>query len=156
MNAYDIRLSDTYPACGMNWPPDLTYIKPYLQRDDVRAAFHATGSSESWTECRKDVSTNLDMHKSPPSVYLLPGLLEKIPIMLFHGDQDFVCNYLGVERMIEALEWNGETGFSVRDDISPVPVTEGLLCLHDGRIRQNLNRGDLTIQRLVNGRSKGI
>jgi len=112
LNAYDIRLSDTYPACGMNWPPDLTYIKPYLQRDDVRAAFHATGSSESWTECRKDVSTNLDMHKSPPSVYLLPGLLEKIPIMLFHGDQDFVCNYLGVERMIEALEWNGETGFS--------------------------------------------
>jgi len=112
LNVYDIRLSDTYPACGMNWPPDLTYIKPYLQRDDVRTALHATGSSESWAECRHDVSDHLKMHKSPPSIHLLPEILEKIPIMLFHGDQDYVCNYLGVERLIEALEWNGATGFS--------------------------------------------
>jgi len=30
MNIYDIRLSDTYPACGMNWPPDLAEVTPYL------------------------------------------------------------------------------------------------------------------------------
>jgi len=112
LNIYDIRLSDTHPACGMNWPPDLTYVKSYLQRDDIRNVFHASGSSESWSECRQAVWDNLHMDKSPPSVRLLPGLLEKIPIMLFSGDQDLVCNYLGAERMIEALEWNGATGFT--------------------------------------------
>ena len=30
MNIYDIRLSDTSPACGMNWPPDLAEVTPYL------------------------------------------------------------------------------------------------------------------------------
>lgn len=30
MNIYDIRLSDTSPACGMNWPPDLAEVVPYL------------------------------------------------------------------------------------------------------------------------------
>lgn len=31
VNNYDVRLTDTHPACGMNWPPDLTEITPYLQ-----------------------------------------------------------------------------------------------------------------------------
>lgn len=29
-NMYDVRLTDTYPACGMNWPPDLPDIIKYL------------------------------------------------------------------------------------------------------------------------------
>ena len=159
LNIYDIRLSDTHPACGMNWPPDLTYVKSYLQRDDIRKVFHASGSSESWSECRQAVWDNLHMDKSPPSVRLLPGLLEKIPIMLFNGDQDLVCNYLGAERMIEALEWNGATGFTVRDDIRlrlPPLIAEVLFCPYDDRIRRNLNHGNLTVQRLGNGAPRGI
>jgi carboxypeptidase D len=31
MNSYDIRLMDTWPACGMNWPPDLEQITPWLR-----------------------------------------------------------------------------------------------------------------------------
>lgn len=31
VNNYDVRLTDTHPACGMNWPPDLSDITPYLQ-----------------------------------------------------------------------------------------------------------------------------
>ena len=30
-NMYDVRLRDTYPSCGMNWPPDLTDVTPYLR-----------------------------------------------------------------------------------------------------------------------------
>lgn len=30
VNNYDVRLTDTHPACGMNWPPDLTDLHPYL------------------------------------------------------------------------------------------------------------------------------
>lgn len=31
VNNYDVRLTDTHPSCGMNWPPDLLEITPYLQ-----------------------------------------------------------------------------------------------------------------------------
>lgn len=30
--------------------------------------------------------------------------------MLFAGDQDLICNYVGVEALISALTWNGGTG----------------------------------------------
>lgn len=30
MNIYDVRLLDSYPACGMNWPIDLVNITTYL------------------------------------------------------------------------------------------------------------------------------
>ena len=31
MNVYDIRLMDTAPSCGMNWPPDLKQVTPWLR-----------------------------------------------------------------------------------------------------------------------------
>ena len=31
MNIYDVRLQDEYPACGMNWPPDLTEVYAFLR-----------------------------------------------------------------------------------------------------------------------------
>lgn len=33
INIYDVRLDDTMPACGMNWPPDIKPVTTYL---DVR------------------------------------------------------------------------------------------------------------------------
>src|SRR5215471_6486712 len=40
INMYDIRLRDTYPACGMNWPADLANVTPYLRRNEVTDALH--------------------------------------------------------------------------------------------------------------------
>lgn len=31
INMYDIRLTDSVPACGLNWPYDLVDIKNYLR-----------------------------------------------------------------------------------------------------------------------------
>lgn len=33
--------------------------------------------------------------------------------MLFAGDQDFICNYMGIESLIQNMEWNGEKGLGV-------------------------------------------
>ena len=52
----------------------------------------------------------LQNHKSPSSITLLPKVAEKIRVMLFAGDQDVICNYVGQERMIEKLEWRGAKG----------------------------------------------
>lgn len=33
--------------------------------------------------------------------------------MLFAGDQDFICNYMGIEALIANMEWSGEKGLGV-------------------------------------------
>ncbi|KAL8283707.1 hypothetical protein RQP46_005502 [Phenoliferia psychrophenolica] len=111
VNNYDVRLTDTHPACGMNWPPDLVDIGPYLRRTDVKSAFHANRKEGGWMECNGQVGGQFWVGYSKPSVTLLPALLEKIPILFFAGDQDLICNHVGIERMIENLSWGGEVGF---------------------------------------------
>lgn len=34
-------------------------------------------------------------------------------MLLFAGDQDLICNYVGIEAIISAMTWNGETGLGV-------------------------------------------
>ena len=34
-------------------------------------------------------------------------------MLFFAGDQDFICNYVGIENMIKAMSWNGGTGLGV-------------------------------------------
>ena len=50
----------------------------------------------------------------PASVAVLPRVLSKIRVLVFAGDQDLICNYLGLENMIKNLTWNGATGLGVR------------------------------------------
>jgi carboxypeptidase D len=76
-------------------------------------ALHAGDKKESWTECRGRVHQEFNDQISQPSILLVPGLLEKIPVLLFAGDQDFICNYLGIEALISDLTWNGEKGLGV-------------------------------------------
>lgn len=113
INVYDVRLTDDYPACGMQWPPDLVQMTPYLRRDDVLDALHINKDKMTgWVECNGPVGRAFGAKNSQPSKHLLPGLLEKLPIVLFSGDKDLICNHIGTENIIDSLEWNGATGMS--------------------------------------------
>ncbi|KAJ5549768.1 hypothetical protein N7535_002290 [Penicillium sp. DV-2018c] len=112
-NMYDVRLKDEAPSCGMNWPPDLKNIEPYLQRADVVKALNINPAKKSgWTECSGMVHQAFTAKKSRPSVNLLPGLIESgINILLFSGDKDLICNHIGTETLIHNMKWKGGTGF---------------------------------------------
>ncbi|CAG8436824.1 6897_t:CDS:10 [Ambispora gerdemannii] len=111
VNQYDIRLTDSYPDCGMKWPYDLETITEYLRRTDVIGAIHADAQKIGWKECSGQVGTGFDKDISPPSVKLLPEILSKIPVLLFSGDQDLICNTNGTQDLIAGLEWNNGKGF---------------------------------------------
>lgn len=114
VNMYDVRKRDTYPSCGMNWPPDLEYVTPYLRRDDVIQALHINSDKKTgWVECNNQVSSAFSARNSKPSKVLLPGLLEKVPIVLFSGDKDLICNHIGTENLINNMEWNGAKGMEL-------------------------------------------
>ncbi|KAK4896939.1 Cell death protease [Elasticomyces elasticus] len=110
-NMYDVRLTDSYPSCGMSWPPDLAQVKPYLRREDVTKALHINPDKKTgWVECNGQVSSNFRVPDSAPAITLLPGLLEQVPIVLFSGDKDLICNHIGTETLISNLAFNGGTG----------------------------------------------
>ncbi|KAL8874257.1 MAG: hypothetical protein Q9174_000377 [Haloplaca sp. 1 TL-2023] len=112
-NMYDVRLDDTYPSCGMNWPPDLTHVQPYLRRQDVKNALHINKDKKSgWQECAGSVSQHFHP-TSKPSISILPDLLKEVPVVLFSGDQDLICNHVGTEEFIHNMEWNGAIGFEL-------------------------------------------
>lgn len=114
VNMYDVRLLDDYPSCGMAWPPDLTNVTPYLRRKDVTAALHINDAKQTgWTECGGAVGAHFDAQKSKPTIHMLPDILKEVPVVLFSGDQDLICNHLGTEELIHNMEWNGGKGFEL-------------------------------------------
>ncbi len=114
INMYDVRLKDSYPSCGMNWPPDLVSVTPYLRRDDVVSALNINSEKKTgWQECNGGVSAAFRPQTSKPSIDLMPGLLSEISVLIFSGAEDLICNHIGTEDMIDNMEWNGGKGFEV-------------------------------------------
>ncbi|KAK8244218.1 Alpha/Beta hydrolase protein [Phyllosticta capitalensis] len=120
INMYDIRLRDD-DSCGMNWPPDLAQLTPYLRREDVKSAIHIDPAKRTgWQECSGSVSMNFKARNSRASIELLPVILKEIPILLFSGEKDLICNHIGTEELINNMKWNGGKGFELgQGEVAP-------------------------------------
>ncbi|CAF4331248.1 unnamed protein product [Rotaria sp. Silwood2] len=118
VNVYDVRLDDTWPHCGINWPPEMKYLTLYLHRQDVMSHIHVDSKKSEWIECANSVFKTFQAYHSEPSIKLLPDLLQKIPIVLYSGEYDLTCNHFATEKMIDSMTWNNQTGFDLRDGTS--------------------------------------
>ncbi|KAI8049110.1 Alpha/Beta hydrolase protein [Gilbertella persicaria] len=113
INMYDIRLKEeSHPECGLSWPYELDDVTRYLRQSEVKTAIHAEKQILGWKECTSLVSLELHDDQSTPPYYLLPDILKEIPVLLFSGEQDLICNYVGTEYLIGNMTWNGARGFS--------------------------------------------
>ena len=116
VNMYDIRLRDVWPSCGMNWPPDLPEVTTLLRRSEVMRALNIEVPGHTpvaWNECNGQVGNAFTVAHSKPSVQLLPDILKEVPIVLFSGASDLICNHIGTEDLINNLSWNGGKGFEI-------------------------------------------
>ena len=43
---------------------------------------------------------------------LVPQVLEEMPVLVYAGDADYICNWLGNQAWTEALEWPGQEAFN--------------------------------------------
>lgn len=113
LNMYDTQLRDSYPSCGMNWPPDLKNVISYLtQTEFVKAVNVDPSKAKVWRECDSQVSKFLKNKHSKPSIHLLPDILQRLEIVLFGGDRDIICNNRGVLDLIDNMQWLGSKGYS--------------------------------------------
>jgi carboxypeptidase C (cathepsin A) len=113
INVYDIRLNAPRPDCGMNGPPDLAYVSTYLNRQDVMSHIHVNGKKTGWEDTSRSVYSAFQAFHSKPSINLLPDLLRRIPVVLYNGEYDLICNHLATENMLDGMTWNNETGFNL-------------------------------------------
>jgi cathepsin A (carboxypeptidase C) len=53
-----------------------------------------------------------------PYVEYIPQLLESgIKVLIYAGDADYICNWIGNKAWTEALEWSGQEEFNEAKDI---------------------------------------
>lgn len=104
-NVYDIR---TDCKGGNLCYEELDWISQYLNRADVKKALGAEVSR--YDSCNMDINRNFLFQGDWMKPYhrLVPDLLKQIPVLIYAGDADFICNWLGNKAWTEALEWPGQ------------------------------------------------
>mmetsp|Transcript_23277 Transcript_23277/g.69716 ORF Transcript_23277/g.69716 Transcript_23277/m.69716 type:complete len:434 (+) Transcript_23277:141-1442(+) len=109
MNPYDMRLKcEVPPLCY-----DFSNVATYLDRDDVRAALGV--GDRRWVDCSKTVAIRFELSGDYMKDYqqMLPEMLEAgIRMLIYAGDQDYICNWLGNQAWTLALPWSGQEAFN--------------------------------------------
>ncbi|KAL7748213.1 hypothetical protein RI367_006399 [Sorochytrium milnesiophthora] len=118
---YDVRVT----KCDDVDPTSLyqVYLYLYMNNPLVQRALHAAPKDKTvqWMWVDELVNKRLDGNGDQPSVDLLPGLIDRIPVLMYHGDKDIVCNYVGAENTLAHMEWKGRTGFE-QEEFTPFKV----------------------------------
>jgi cathepsin A (carboxypeptidase C) len=141
-NVYDVRgkCEDRSNLCYKG----LGYVSDYLNQNEVLEAVGA--EVDGYESCNFDVNRNFLLHGDwmKPFHRLVPGILEKIPVLVYAGDADFICNWLGNLAWTEALEWPGHHKFSTKK-LQDLEMATGK------KIGKFKSSGNLTFMRLYGG-----
>ncbi|KAH8602420.1 Alpha/Beta hydrolase protein [Bisporella sp. PMI_857] len=138
-NVYDIRgkCEDSNNLCysALGW------ISDYLNKPEVIEALGAEVSS--YDSCNFDINRNFLFQGDWMQPYhrLVPGILEQIPVLIYAGDADYICNWLGNQAWTDALEWPGQKAFNKAETKA--------LKLNDGtKYGEGKGSGNLTFARI--------
>jgi cathepsin A (carboxypeptidase C) len=89
-------------------------ISEYLGRPKVRAILGVDPSVGNFSSCSDRVSTAFDhaLDELHQTQHYVAALLERgIRALIYVGKYDWICNWVGNERMTLALEWSGGGAF---------------------------------------------
>ncbi|CAB3399407.1 unnamed protein product [Caenorhabditis bovis] len=78
----------------------------YLQRNDVRQALHIPDSVQAWDECSDDINEKYYIQQTPDLTDTFKSIIDSnypIRALIYNGDIDLACNYLGDQWFVEDL-----------------------------------------------------
>jgi len=108
-NVYDMRIPcETPPLCY-----DFSNVATYLKRADVKAALGTTG--HGWSDCNHAVAIGFELDGDWMQHFqqdLPEQLAAGIRVLIYAGDQDYICNWLGNSAWTYALEWPHKAEFN--------------------------------------------
>jgi carboxypeptidase C (cathepsin A) len=100
INVYDITKQCEGPLCY-----DFSAVSDYLARPDVRAALGVPDFVE-WQSCDMDVHADMLGDWLLRYDTFLPEMMDDgVRVMIYAGTLDLICNWLGNERWLDALNW---------------------------------------------------
>ncbi|KAH9257677.1 hypothetical protein BASA81_004135 [Batrachochytrium salamandrivorans] len=113
-NLYDMRLKcEKAPLCY-----DFDNIAKFLNRAEIRAKLGVPESVKQWQECSPEVSRRFVKDWMHNFHMKIPALLEDgIPVLIYVGDQDYICNWLGNKAWAMKLQWSGNKQFNSALDV---------------------------------------
>ncbi|CAG8455913.1 267_t:CDS:2 [Diversispora eburnea] len=108
LNPYDVR----YPNTTIHTHPSPDYIN-YLSDPDV---LKKIGAKIEYTECSEKANYPFIMEKADDMRDFLPVLSsvvnQGIRTLLFFGDADFGCNWMGGHNVSKAIQWKNQKQFN--------------------------------------------
>lgn len=109
LNPYDIRKKcGDKPLCY-----DFDNVVNFLNLDSTKKALHISEESHQWQTCNMVI--NLKFHTDWMKDFspMVADLLNSgIPALIYAGDVDFICNYLGNQAWTLGLEWPHKEEFN--------------------------------------------
>jgi len=141
-NVYDVR-----KPCGDNplCYNELDWISKFLNRQDVMDSLGVEVSK--YDSCNFDINRNFLFAGDwmQPFHRLVPGILKEIPVLIYAGDADFICNWLGNLAWTNKLEWPGQAKYAKTE------LKDLKLAADGSKIGQVKSSGNFTFIRLHAG-----
>ncbi|XP_014670492.1 PREDICTED: lysosomal protective protein-like [Priapulus caudatus] len=101
-----IRIIKNMSDDGLSMNPpciDASAVTTWLNRSDVREALHIPASVQPWELCSQEVGSQYKtLYKSMMKQY--QQLLPHVRALVYNGDTDMACNFLGDEWFVESLK----------------------------------------------------
>lgn len=114
MNPYDIR--DPCESQAELCYAEISYATKYLNRAEVKAAVGAEVDEYGSCNWRVNRAFMMTGDWMKPVYRRHAAILErKIPTLIYAGDADFICNWLGIHAWTEALEWAHKDEFNAAE-----------------------------------------
>ena len=116
LNPYDIREKCAKPPLCY----DFSNVDKWLNLESTKQALNVDEEhSHNWSSCNFGINAKFhtDWMKDF-SPYVVDLLEDGIPALIYAGDVDFICNYLGNKAWTVNLEWSGGDAFRAAEDHS--------------------------------------
>ncbi|KZO96589.1 serine carboxypeptidase [Calocera viscosa TUFC12733] len=134
MNPYDISKVCDGPIGETLCYPVTKKIGSYLNMNSTRKLLGVDDKVKTFSSCSTEVGMGFNRRSDmyAPGPYYISGLLERgISILIYVGTYDWICNWVGNMRWVEALEWQGQESYNAVPisqwfvDGEPAGITKG-------------------------------
>ena len=110
LNPYDIRIKCAVPPLCY----DFSDVTSFLDQPSVQKAIGVDGSPQTqWQSCNMTVNSQFSADWMKNYQQFAGDLLgNNTRVLIYAGDVDFICNWLGNQAWTLALEWSGKAAFN--------------------------------------------
>jgi serine carboxypeptidase-like clade 4 len=108
INIYDVRERCEYPPLCY----DFSALDKFLSQTAVRKSLGVSPKAD-WTSCSRLVGVFMLDDLESNFAEDIPKIIDAgVRVLIYNGVKDLICNFIGTERWLTAMEWSGQSAFN--------------------------------------------